>query len=267
MLTIKNYVKVQSLEEAWQLNQKKKNRILGGMLWLKMGKRTIQTAIDLSDLGLDTIEETEDFFSIGCMTTLRQLETHSGLLAYTNGAIKESVCHIVGVQFRNLATVGGSLAGRFGFSDVLTMFLSMDSYVELYKGGIVPMAEFAASGCGSDILVRVLVKKTPMDFHYSFVRNAKTDFPILTCAASKTDTNSWRFAIGARPARAILLEDTKQILSGEITSESAALFGEYAADAVPTGSNMRGSAVYRSHLVKVLTTRAIKKLGGIAHAD
>lgn len=267
MLTIKNFVKVQSLEEAWQLNQKKKNHIIGGMLWMKMGKRTIQTAIDLSDLGLDTIEETDDAFSIGCMTTLRQLEVHPGLASYTNGALKESVCHIVGVQFRNLATVGGSLAGRFGFSDVLTMFLAMDSYVELYKGGMIPMEQFAAAGCGDDILVRIIVKKTPMTFHYSFVRNAKTDFPILTCAAAKTENDCWQFAIGARPARAILLKDENQILSAPVTDENAKRFGKYAASVIPTGSNMRGSAAYRSHLVKVLTTRAVKKLGGISHAD
>ena len=63
MFTIQNYVRAQSLEEAWELNQKKRNRVIGGMLWLKMGRGSVQTAIDLCDLGLDTIEETEDTFS------------------------------------------------------------------------------------------------------------------------------------------------------------------------------------------------------------
>lgn len=40
------------------------------------------TAIDLSGLGLDTIEETDVGFSIGAMVTLRQLETHPGLEAF-----------------------------------------------------------------------------------------------------------------------------------------------------------------------------------------
>lgn len=71
------------------------------------------------------------------MASLRALELHEGLAAYTNGAMRESVRHIVGVQLRNLATVGGSLYSRFGFSDVLTMFLVLDAQVELYKGGIV----------------------------------------------------------------------------------------------------------------------------------
>ena len=83
------------------------------MLWMKMGDRNIQKAIDLSGLGLDQIEEEEEEFRIGCMTTLRELELHPGLDAYTGGALRVRLRHIVGVQFRNLATVGGSIFGRF----------------------------------------------------------------------------------------------------------------------------------------------------------
>ena len=79
MMTIREYKRAESLEEAWQLNQKKANRILGGMIWLKMETINVGTAIDLSGLGLDTIEETDVGFSIGAMVTLRQLETHPGL--------------------------------------------------------------------------------------------------------------------------------------------------------------------------------------------
>ena len=142
MITIQKYVRAQSLEEAWQLNQNKSNRILGGMLWLRLGKGSVNTAIDLCNLGLDTIEETDDQFSIGAMAKLRDIETNVGLNAYTNGAIANAVKSIVGVQFRNMATVGGSIWGRFGFSDVLTVFLALDSYVELYKGGIIPLEQF-----------------------------------------------------------------------------------------------------------------------------
>ena len=56
MFTCKEYRKVETLEEAWQLNQKKSNLLIGGMLWVKMGQRNVQTVIDLSGLGLDQIE-------------------------------------------------------------------------------------------------------------------------------------------------------------------------------------------------------------------
>ena len=78
MLTIKRYVRAQSLDEAYTLCQKRANVVLGGMLWLKTQNRTVDTAIDLSGLGLDTIEETPEAFRLGAMVTLRQLEQHHG---------------------------------------------------------------------------------------------------------------------------------------------------------------------------------------------
>ena len=38
MIKIKDYVRVGSLEEAYELNQKRSACILGGMLWTKMVK-------------------------------------------------------------------------------------------------------------------------------------------------------------------------------------------------------------------------------------
>ena len=251
MITIQKYVRAQSLEEAWQLNQNKRNRILGGMLWLRLGKGSVNTAIDLCDLGLDTIEETAEQFTIGAMATLRDMEMHKGLNTYTNGAVANAVRDIVGVQFRNMATVGGSIWGRFGFSDVLTVFLAMDSYVELYQGGILPLEQFAKMKKDNDILVRLIVKKTPCQVVYTAMRNQRTDFPVLACAVAKMN-GEYRASIGARPARAIL-----------IRSERAEDFASFVAQNAPTEGNLRGSAAYRTHLIKVLVERSMKELGGM----
>ena len=251
MITIQKYVRAQSLEEAWQLNQNKRNRILGGMLWLRLGKGSVNTAIDLCDLGLDTIEETDEQFSIGAMATLRDIEVHEGLNAYTAGAVADSVRDIVGVQFRNMATVGGSIWGRFGFSDVLTVFLALDSYVELYKGGIVPLEAFAKMKKDNDILVRLIVKKPPCKVVYSSMRNQCTDFPVLACAVSPMN-GEYRASIGARPGRAMLLR-----------SKTAEGFAAFVAENTPTEGNLRGSAAYRTHLVKVLVDRSMTKIGGM----
>ena len=189
MIKIKDYVRVGSLEEAYELNQKRSACILGGMLWTKMGQRQVQTAIDLSGLGLDQIEESEEEFSFGCMVTLRQLEEHEGLNAYTDGAARESVRSIVGVQFRNLATVGGSIFGRFGFSDVLTLFLALDTEVELVHAGRMPLAEFACSKRDRDVLVRLIVKKHEGVTVYQSHRNSRTDFPVLSCSVLAARAN------------------------------------------------------------------------------
>ena len=254
MLKIKEYTKVESLEEAYQLNQKRTACLIGGMIWLKMGNRNVSMAIDLSGLGLDTIEEDENEFRIGCMTSLRSLELHKGLADY-----------IVGVQFRNCATVGGSIFGRYGFSDVLTMFLAMDSYVELYKGGIIPMKEFAQMKKDRDILVRIIVKKVPMHTVYLSQRNSATDFPVLTCAVG-LEEKKVRIVIGARPQKAMLIE--KELESSfKFKVEEVEALAEEVQKLVPTGSNMRASAEYRSHLVKVLTKRALVQAEGDANEN
>ena len=60
--------------KSYELNQKKANRIVGGMMWMRMGDNRINTAIDMSGW-IDKIEESDEEFKIGCMTSLRQLET------------------------------------------------------------------------------------------------------------------------------------------------------------------------------------------------
>ena len=254
MLTIDQYVRAESLEQAYELCQKRNHVVLGGMLWLKMQDRKVGTAIDLCGLGLDRITETERAFELGAMVPLRALETHEGLNAMTRGAFARSVEHIVGVQFRNCATVGGSVYGRFGFSDVLTLLLALDCDVELYKAGRMPIAQFAALPYDRDILTHVYIKKTPgLAVHYQSVRATQTDFPILTCAAARTADGTYRFAIGARPMKAMLVCPTAA--PDELPAAVQA--------AVPTGSNLRGSAAYRTHLVGVLVKRAVQALGNL----
>lgn len=252
MITIREYVRPASLEEAWTLNQKRTSRVIGGMLWLKMQNTAVGTGIDLTGLGLDKIEETPEGFTAGAMVSLRALETHARLNEYTNGAMREALRHIVGVQFRATATLGGSVYGRFGFSDVLTVLLALNASVELYKGGIVPLAQFAKMPFDRDILVRIHIPKESAAFFYESVRPTKTDFPSLTCAAARLADGTYRFAVGARPGRAVVLT-----MPGERND-----LPETVSEQIETGSNLRGSAAYRKHLIRVLVRRAVDALEG-----
>jgi len=272
MFYYNQYVRAQSLDEAYELYQKKPNFVLGGMLWLKMKNKTLGTAIDLCDLGLDQIDEDENEFIIGAYATLRQIETHEALNAYTHGAIAESVRHIVGVQFRNVATVGGSIWGRFGFSDVMTIFRALGAKVQLHKAGIMDLDEFAAlPRTTRDVLVSVIVPKNAKDVVYLSQRNQSTDFPVLTCAVANR-SGRYVAVIGASPYMAEPVWDEEGILdclADAKTDGNAALtdnsetnakidkFAEYVAEHIRFGSNIRAGAEYREIICRVLTRRAV----------
>ena len=272
MFYYNQYVRAQSLDEAYELYQKKPNFVLGGMLWLKMKNKTLGTAIDLCDLGLDQIDEDENEFRIGAYATLRQIETHEALNAYTHGAIAESVRHIVGVQFRNVATVGGSIWGRFGFSDVMTIFRALGAKVQLHKAGIMDLDEFVAlPRTTRDVLVSVIVPKNAKGVVYLSQRNQSTDFPVLTCAVANR-SGRYVAVIGASPYMAEPVWDEDGILdclADAKTDGNAALtdnsknnekidkFAEYVAEHIRFGSNIRAGAEYREIICRVLTRRAV----------
>ncbi len=265
MLRCNEYIFAESLGEAYELNSKKSAAIVGGNGWLKLGNRQWGSVIDISRLGLDKITETDESFTIGAMVTLRDIEKHEGLNAYTNGAVKESVRHIVGTQFRNTVTVGGSIFGRFGFSDVLTVFMVMDSFAELYKGGVIPLHEFAKLPYDNDILVNIIVKKTPLKMAYSSFRNQQTDFPVLTFAHAFREDGAFS-AIGARPSRAELRRDDESILkdifslSYEEAERAVDAYALWISSQYAYESNLRASADYRRHIAEVLARRTVASI-------
>lgn len=262
MFTAKNFVSPDTIEEAYKLNQKRSNKIVGGMLWLKMSNQNYDTIIDLSKLGLDKIEENKDCFEIGAYVTLRDIETHAQLNNCFNNALRNAVKSIVGVQFRNCATVGGSIFGRYGFSDVLSVFLSLDTTVVLYKAGEIPLNDFIKMPFDNDILMKIKIAKNGRKCFYQSVRNAKTDFPVLTCASSVLNSKI-RLVFGARPSKAMKVEYDFDLNNN---SNSLEILGqkiaENAKEDIKVSSNMRGGKEYRTHLVGVLSKRAVLELGG-----
>lgn len=260
MISLRQYVKAESLEQAYELNQKASNVIVGGMHWLKMGSQSLGTAIDLSGLGLDQIVETEAAFEIGCMATLRDIELHEGLNAYSQGAVKAAVKDIVGVQFRNTATVGGSIYGRYGFSDVLAVFMALDAAVVCYKAGELPISDYAAKKPDRDIVVKLVVRKTRSKTAYEALRVQKTDFPVLAVCVAQIE-GKWSAVVSARPERAVKFTDDKGILAEGVNEETAQAFGEYVARSCGFGSNQRGSAEYREAIAPVLIRRALLRIG------
>jgi len=257
---LKDYIAVQSVEEGFQLLAKDKNNvILGGLLWMKMGKKQYHTGIDLKDLGLDKIKETKDNIEIGSMVTLRQMENDSLLHQWFGSIFSKAFEHIVGIQFRNIATLGGSVYSRFGFSDVITALLALNAQVHLHHTGIVSLEEFLSMPNKQDIIVKILIQKQPFKTNYQSQRMSATDFSILSIATSLCNDN-WKISVGARPGRACLAKTTAGMLSVNPGSDQIKAACNALVDEISFGTDQRGSKAYRQALAKVLLKRGIKAI-------
>ena len=180
----------ETLDEAYTiLKSRKGNQILGGCAWLRLGKKRINIAVDLTKCGLDYIREDDEQIEIGAMTSY------------------------IGTQFRNTVTVGGSVYGRFGFSDFLTPLLALDTSVVLYKRGSISLETFMTMPYEKEIIEKIVIKKDGRKSSYQMFRNSRGDFPILNLAASRTEAGQWIVTVGARGPKAIRAEKTAAFLS------------------------------------------------------
>lgn len=261
MFTIQQYLQPSNLGEAYEmLIDKKSNTILGGCAWLRMGNKRIGAAIDLSAINLDFIEEKDDFIEIGAMTTLREIETNQILNKCFNGVLPLSIGSIIGVQFRNVVTVGGSVFSRFGFSDFITPLLALNAEVELYKGGRLLLKDFLKKPYEKDILIKLIIKKENRKASYKMIRNSAGDFPLLNVAVTEKD-GLWNVVVGARPARAEVAEKASLLLSqNEPTEENIEKATNTVVEELCFEGNKRASKEYREEIAKVLVKRAIMEV-------
>jgi CO/xanthine dehydrogenase FAD-binding subunit len=257
---LKEYRAVQSLDEAHELlMQSRDNVILGGLLWMKMGRKQYHTGIDLSGLGLNMISETEDSIDIGCMTPLRQMETSPLLHQWFGPLFSDAFKGIVGVQFRNLATLGGSVYSRFGFSDVITALTALDTQIHLYQAGTVSLSEFLNMDQKRDILIKAVIRKQTVKTNFQTRRKSATDFPVLSVAVSLCN-GQWKIAVGARPSRAALAKKAADLLSSEPDEEKITATLDSVVNELSFGTDQRAGSDYRKVLAKVLVKRGINAI-------
>lgn len=258
MFTIKQHLMAQSIEEGYKTLMKNRNNvILGGTAFLRLGNKNINIGIDLSNLELDYIREDEKNIEIGPMTTFREIETNKLLKENFDGIVAKSVEEIVGIQLRSVITVGATVASKYGFSDFITALLSLNTQVELYKGGVVSLEEYLAEEkVPKDILVKIIIKKDGKRAIFKTMRNSKSDYAILNCAVSNLD-GEYRIAVGARPGRAVVKTiNNNELIKNNKMNEKI----EEMVDGMKFGTNMRASGEYREMIAKVLIRRCVEEL-------
>lgn len=256
----RQFIQPSSPEEAFVLmRESRRNRLIGGGCWLALQRCRFNTLIDLSKLSISNISETECGISIGANTVLRDMETSPILRRFTGCAMSQCLSRIMGVQIRNRATLGGTVASRFGFSDLLPLLLVLDAQVLLFPDSLLPLSQYLACGPSESIVLEVRLPAEKLIVSSQALRSAPNDFPLLCVAAARNSTGKWRVAIGARPGRTMLAYACMEVLEN---GASAAKAASIAAEEISFGTNGLASAAYRRAMTTVLTERCILAING-----
>jgi len=261
-LKVKDYVKPTSLKEAYEiLICDPHNQIIGGGAWMKMSSnKEINTLIDLGDLDLKHITSDEHAFHIGAYATLHDVEVFEELNDYYDGILIQSIKEIMGMGIRNLATIGGSVMGKYAFSDLFAVLLALDAKLMFYKQKEMSIREFLETKKPKeDILLEVIIPKKNARGFFKKVKRTALDFAIINICVLKGD--DFEIVVGARPSIAKRALKTSTFLKGKnITKEVLDEAMKILEEELSFSDNIRASKEYRLDLVKVYVKRGIKEV-------
>jgi CO/xanthine dehydrogenase FAD-binding subunit len=181
-------------------------------------------------------------------------------LGRTLPALAEASRTVGGPQIRNRGTVGGNLGTASPAGDALPPLLIADAVVELASAGgkrTVPLTDFL-TGPKRNVLaddeliagVRVSADGAPQTFMKVGPRNAMVISVVSLALTVDRERNEVRAAFGSAGPVPGLVRAPLAELDG--------FPGTVAAAASPI-DDVRGSAAYRRHALKVLTARAVER--------
>lgn len=256
-MKIKEFIRPDSLQQANELLSSEGAVIVGGGAFMHLIDMEVNKAIDLQNLGLDYIKGSNEQIEIGAMTTLRELEVNNITKQNFNGILSKASASIMGVQVRNMATVGGSIYGKYGFSDILTAMLTLNAQVELYNAGLMSLESYLESSLNKDIILKVIISKSVSKASFQSFKKTCTDFPVLNAAAAIVK-GKLRICVGARPGRAKVAKGAMSFLSIIDSPNTASeMAGILAAEELQFGSDIRASEEYRKELCHTLVKRCV----------
>ena len=252
-----DYYRATSLEDAYKkLNENPKNAIVAGGLWMKKTGLHYATLIDLADLKLDRIVEDNDGIHVGAMVTLRDFENSSIIKSLFSGATAFAVREVMGPAFRNSATIGGSVFGRYPFSDVIAGLLPLDVKVILYPKKEMTLMEFLSlKGKIDGILEEIVIKKEEGKGYFKKVKATALDFPMVNISIVRRNGKNY-IAVGSRPMVAALAEKAMLAADKGNFEEAASL----AAEELQYLDSNNISKEYRQDLVRVYVRRGLEEV-------
>lgn len=276
------YSSPKTLEEACTLlhEQHQQVKVLAGgtdlIVQLRMRKFTPAYVINIKDIpGLDYVRPgAGGEIEIGALATLRAIETNPAVVA-RQPVLSEAAREIGSVQIRNLATLAGNLCNAAPSADMAAPLLALGCGVTLSSRQgerSMPLEDFFL-GPGKtalqrgELLISVRVEASPPRTGCVYLKHAirrAMDIAIVGVAARLTlnggkRAQEVRIGLGAVAPVPLRARKAEELLRGqELTEPAIEEAAQIASTEARPITDIRGSAEYRTEMVRVLTRRALQ---------
>ncbi len=224
--------------------------------------------------GLDRIEERDGHIALGALVRHRDVELDA-LVRDRLPLLAEVFGVVANVRVRNVATVGGVLAESDYASDPPAVFLALDAEVDVQgpEGArAIPIREFFVAFYETALRPNEIVTgiRVPLPapgtagVYEKFVTRSSEDRPCVGVAAvvrlaDDGTAADLRVAVGAAAETPQRFDDLEAAVRGpRLEPDVLAAIADGYAERIESLDDLRGSAWYRTEMVRVWVRRAIE---------
>ena len=245
------------------------------LVQLRGGRRAVDRIVDvkripeLNELSFDA----QNGLRVGAAVPCHRIYEDDAIAEAYPG-IMDAATLIGGIQIQGRASLGGNLCNAAPSGDSIPALIAHHAVAEVAGPGgrrDVPVEDFCTAPgrtvlAPGEFLVALRMPTPPANFGASYLRfipRNEMDIAVAGAGASVVmdggTVTACRVALASVAPTPVLAEEAGAALVGkEPTDEVLAEAAEAARAAAKPISDMRGTAEYRTHLVGVLTTRALR---------
>ncbi len=224
---------------------------------------------------LTEVRQEADGLHLGPMATIRDI-AHSSLVQQVLPVLSRTYHQVGNIRVRSQATIGGNIAEADYASDAPTLLLALNAVLTVADAGgsrVIPLSDFYLGFFSTvlqpgevitDILIPTLSPGTRTTY-IKYRSRSSEDRPcvgVATIAEWDGDTCSrLRVAVGSASEIPVRLPAVENLAQGQsLTDELIADIAEGYAAQIDTLDDLRGSAWYRTQMIRVHVKQALMEV-------
>lgn len=265
-----------SLDDALEIVQRSPRAtayLAGGTALAERDDPSLETLVDLSQLGLDRIETSALELRIGAMVGLEAARNSAPVSSLGDGLLSQAI-HSTRTQiWRNQATLGGRIMEADPGDLVLPALMVLGASLRVLRAPrsqeeSIPSEDIGALALG-DLLLGITIPMLPGWRHAGeWMRISALDRPVAACfvalhtAGGRIDAARVACSgLGPRAFRARSVES--ELCRKSVALESFERFQDALQEDLRASDDVRATQAYRTHLGRVLLGRALRRAANV----